>query len=300
MKFDSTALKFDMAASQVNFTFDPEGKLQGSGTVGAANLLEKLQGLTLAMEPGDADFDLDWAADGIYAGTQSMHLGKITVNQGVPGYETVLTDASLVSTAEVNDERFTNDFIVESKIENVLLPVDDFRFSTKIENLGMNGFSEIMKYTDTIDEQAFIDDPDAEIERMAKAYKQLVVPGSALHYGLELGNSEGDAKAFTKVVFQGFDDSSDPDTKATVGDLLGALTGQLDLNADLSAIAMTPLPMLLGSPGISDWLVNDGETISSKITLEKLVINANGNPIPLEMMLGEMLQMPLDASLLGQ
>jgi len=305
MKVDAEELKFDMAASEVNFTFDPEGKLQGTGTVGAASLLETVEGLTMAMEPGEADFDLDWAADGIYTGTQSVRLGKLTLNEGKPGSETILTDASLVSTADVNDERLTNDLIMESKIANSFIPVDEFRFSTKIENLAMNGFSEVMKISATLNDQAFTDEPEAALEHVAEAYKQLIVPGSGLHYGLELGNSEGDAKAFAKVVFEGSDaanatDASAFDSMATVGDLVGALSAQADLDADLSAVAMTPIPVLLGSPGISDWLVNDGETISSKITLEDLVLNVNGNPIPLEMMLGEMLQMPLDMTLLGQ
>lgn len=299
-RLDSDELTMESAPTQYNFSFDSEGLLKGTGSIGALTL-NVPDAFDLSMEPGTAAFDLDWARDGVYVGTQNLKLGKMRMSNAMTGMETILDSATLSSISSVNEERFSTGMTFDTNIVDPMIPVEHVRFSTDIDNLDMNGFSQYMSFAAKLsDDEAIASDPIAFMSEMVDVYKAIFTPGSGLQYGLELNNADGAVKASTSVIFKGDGSTSGSENIATVGDLIAAMTGKLDIDADLAALAMTPLPILLNDPSMAQWIVNDGETVKTRISVEDMIIDINGNPLPLEMMLGDMLQTPLDLSQLAE
>ena len=85
------------------------------------------------------------------------------------------------------------------------------------------------------------------------------------------------------------------DSVTTVRDLLNILTLEAHMEADVEAVISLPWPCFMGAPEAQQYIVSDGLKYTSDITVSDLIVDINGNPLSLEMMVGDMLDMPLAA-----
>ncbi len=79
----------------------------------------------------------------------------------------------------------------------------------------------------------------------------------------------------------------------TVGDLAKAFAATININADKSAIIASPLGELLGHPFALLYLNITDDKVILNASLDRLSLLVNGQTLPLELMAGEMLTVPL-------
>ena len=140
-------------------------------------------------------------------------------------------------------------------------------------------------------------DPTELLGLVGELYGAMIVPGASLDYTLAASNAGGDVAASAGIVFEGDGSASGHAAMTSVGELLRALRMTATLDADADAVAMTPAAMFLAGDALAPWIVSDGTSYRSDIAVDDLIVDINGNPLSLELMLGEALAMPLDAAL---
>jgi hypothetical protein len=121
--------------------------------------------------------------------------------------------------------------------------------------------------------------------------------GSYIGYDLSLGNAGGTADASITATFDGDGSPSGHDlltsANATYADLVRAMKFEASLTAPDEALALTPAAMFLDPAMLAPWIVADGRGLTSNILVDDMIANINGDPMPLEMMLGDELYAPL-------
>jgi len=150
-----------------------------------------------------------------------------------------------------------------------------------------------------------LDDDDALTalaQEYISAYGDMIQPGAFLSYGLTVGNAGGEAEADVKLTFEG--DGTPTGTgllvspNAVVADLLRAIRVDANVDASGDALALTPLAMMVDPASLAPWVVDEAGNLKSRIVLDDLYVDANGESMSLEMMLGEAMYEPLDLNML--
>jgi len=114
---------------------------------------------------------------------------------------------------------------------------------------------------------------------------------------LNLGNGGGKANSDFAIRFIGDGSKSGYADIVTVADILNAIEVDLNMKADKGALALTPAMMFTDSPEAQMVLADGGDHFYTKATLRGTAVELNDNFFPLQDMVGEMLDMPIEALL---
>jgi len=121
----------------------------------------------------------------------------------------------------------------------------------------------------------------------------LMVPGIVLDQALAFSNDGGVGKADFNIAFHGDGSANGRSNIFSLGDLLNAMSINIDFDADASAIMMTPLRDILLKPQIARFIDTADNKFRSKIMLENGNITINGNTTALENVFGFFLKFPV-------
>ena len=294
---DGVELNFGGIDYSLNVSDDGD-VVVGSGELGAFEVSGVEADLMLT--PGKIITDMTRAAKGIYSGTNGIDFDTFTISSDTNAViNTTLKSLSLHSVTDVDEDQLSGKTVMSiGQVDNPMVPVNAASVETTMSNLSIEG---IQGYIDTISEMAIeelvlAEDP-AVIKRILQAYLPIIGPGTGVGFNLNLSNDGGDANLSYDLAVL---DETAPAYPAqglkslvTLRDLLNVLAFEVHFNADAEAIDQTPLAMFMMSPQAQQVIVADGVTYKGDVSLNELVLDINGNPLAIEMMLGEKLDVPL-------
>lgn len=275
-----------------------EGDLSGTGS---------WPGLTFASMSGEG-VEVSWGAshdrfdyakvdDGLYVGDYMAELGDLAVTSAI-GMSGSLTGMRLSSSSELVGDAYRGEGAFDVASMDLPVALDSLRASVRVEGLAVDGLSEATRAATALDVATFSGDEaalQAAVTNYVRALSGMLRPGLAVGYGLELANAGGRAMAGVDVGWKGGDSDDGLAGMNTVGDVARAMRASATLNVDGDALALTPVGMLLDPSSLAPWIVSDAEGYRADIRVENLVMEVNGMPMPLEAMLGEVLDASLEA-----
>lgn len=287
---------FNIKESLHEFSFDPDGKLIGSGELGEL-AFSSAEGDNFTASPIKHAFDLNWIQTGIFTGTSTLALDTASLIQR-NGTVIGLNNVTYEQLATSSNGTIAYDQTIE--IADLESPVDlkTVSASNSISGVKLEAYEQAQELSNKL----IVEDADSLDEtllaELGNVYKSLIGKGASISYGFGFTNSGGAADSKVSLTFKGDDSANGMDNLATVGDLIHALQASLTVDADAAALESTPLAMLLYSPQASQVLVNENGKYTANITLDEAIVDINGQPLSLALMLQGPMEMPLDPSLL--
>ena len=271
--------------------------IKGSGQIGEITV--DGDGKLLNLSAGVITTDLTRISQSVYTGNYGIEFDKLTVSpgQGMP-LDLVLESIGVNSDTILEDDQLTSRSSIHvGKIDSPL-PLNSASLDVGVSNLSMSG---IKQYVEAINQLPVTDsilssDPEM-IKAVMSSFLSAIGPGTGLDYKLQFSNDGGNASLdFGISVIE----ESSPKypasglaSIATFRDLLNVTYLEAHLDADADAIDQTPLAMFMMSRQAQQLIVTDGTSYKVDVTLKDLIVDINGNPQSLDVMWGEMLDMPL-------
>ncbi|MBX2881226.1 MAG: YdgA family protein [Granulosicoccus sp.] len=286
----------DFGGGNYHFTSSPDGRVFGEGVLQAMSVTDDT-GMEIKVDASPTMVDLQRVAQSIYSGSYSITFPSVAVKAPATGMEFDVKDVELSSTSKIDQGLYTGDVALAVGSLNSPLPVNSANWTFSMHDFSLDG---LQKFNDTVESLSMMDPDMTAMEEqdavaaVIDAYKSLITPGIGLKNEVKVTNDGGDIELLAALSFKGDGSASGTDNLVTVRDLLLALTANVKLDADAEAVNQTPLAMMMMHPMASQYVIDDGVTYSSDIKVADLIIDANGDPQSLEMMLGGMLEMPLD------
>lgn len=269
----------------------------GSGTLGAIEFSR--EGNELSLSPGMIKTDLARISQSIYSGSYGIDFDSLSISSA----DNMSMHANLASIGFHSDTQVKGDQLSSQSLMSVgsidsMLPINAVSLESTVSNLSIKG---VQSYVDTVSQlsiaDAMLSDDPEIMKRILGAYMPMIGPGTGADFGLRFSNDGGDASLVYGISVI---DETVPAFPAnglasivTLRDLLNVLTLEAHLDADATAIDQTPLAMFMMSPQAQQVIVADGVSYKADLTLSELIVDINGNPLALEMMLGDKLDTPL-------
>lgn len=294
-QYDELNVMFD----GIDYTSTIKGdSFVGAGTIG--NLSVTSEDAELKLSAGTIETNLTRLGQAIYTGTYGVVFDDLSYTG-----EDLRTSVNLKAIALQSDTKVANDSLDSTAAFSVgeinsPMPINSAGFDVGVKGLSITGFQ---SYVDQISQIAMVDaitmsEPELVMAVM-ESYKSIIGPGSSLDYAFNVSNDGGDANISYGISIVEATSPNYPvggfDSVSTVRDVLNMVKIEAHLDADVDAIDITPLAMFMGAPQAQQYIVSDGVKYISDVSVSDLIVDINGNPLSLEMMVGEMLDMPLAA-----
>jgi len=195
-----------------------------------------------------------------------------------------------------SDEPSANLFLGVDSLDVAQVPLQAFDFET-----ALTGFSvkDMMANQELFEEISAADNPEEimfgpkGLELLRATFK----PDTKLAVKLNAISSDGNGDAAVDLWFAGNGSDDGYTGMVTAGDLAKSFAGTAVVDVDKAAIMNTPLGGMLEEPMAQAYLTITDDKVILNANLDKLVLKVNEQMIPLELMAGDMLEMPLEALL---
>jgi len=289
---------FKISESVHEFDLDPDGKLVGSGELSEFSFVSN-DGFNLSTTPIKQAFDLNWVQDGVFTGSNNLVIDKVSYAVSKSGLAVDMSDVTYEQFSEMSDGKIGYDLTLAAADVQSPVNLESVKLTSSLKGINVDSVRQAQEYSN----EMLANGPDsvdisAYMSEIGNIYKSMITKGASIGYGLGYTNEFGAADSNINLTFKGDDSVTGMDNMATVGDLVNALQASFTVDADAAALESTPLGMLLYNPQASQVLVEENGKYTSNITLDESVVNINGQPLSLALMIPEPLQMPLDPSLL--
>ena len=289
--------KADKSVYEINTTMD--GLISGNGNLNNIQILNNKNGGEVALNGASLNFDIKRVKAGSTVqslfGDAKIEFNMDEMNIVEAGRPLAsLTGARLEMEQQFSDEDPVVNFgIGAQSVESEELPIKSFDFNT-----ALNGFSvEKMKsHTAFLVRLQNAADP-AEVLLSPEGLDMIrstFTPGTKLALDLKADSTEGDTDGDVSIWFTGNDSDDGYTGMETVGDLAKAIAGTANIELDRSLLALSPMGQMLDDPIAQAYLTITDDKVILKANLDKLVLQLNDQMLPLELMGGEILQMPLE------
>lgn len=296
-QYDDVKVLFD----GIDYTSTISGdSFVGSGTVG--KLVVSAEGGELNLSEGVIDTDLTRVDQAIYTGEYGIVFDQFSFAGDNMQAGVNLKNISLVSDTKLAEGSIDSMAAFAVGEINAPIPVNSAGFDVAVKGISVAG---LQSYIDFVSQIPMLDammmsDPEVVMGLM-ESYKSLIGPGTSLDYAFNVSNDGGAAELSYGISVVDADSPNYPvngfDSVETVRDVLNMLKLEAHLDADVAAIDQSPLAMFMGAPEAQQYIVSDGIKYTADVTVSDLIVDINGNPLSLELMVGEMLDMPLAAML---
>jgi uncharacterized protein YdgA (DUF945 family) len=281
-----------------NIAVDSEGSYVGSGQWGGA-VIETPTAIVNVSEMNDS-FDYTRHSSGLYNGNYEQTYSEVRVTAPQMGLSAGIRDIAVSLLSDISDDKLSGNFAVAINDIDAPIALDSAQLKARFGGLGVDGFKQL----NTVESEMLAADFDADpaageqyVRDYLIALGAWIEAGSYIGYDLSLGNAGGTADASITATFDGDGSPSGHDlltsANATYADLVRAMKFEASLTAPDEALALTPAAMFLDPAMLAPWIVADGRGLTSNILVDDMIANINGDPMPLEMMLGDELYAPL-------
>lgn len=120
-------------------------------------------------------------------------------------------------------------------------------------------------------------------------------PDTKMSIALDAVSTDGNGNAAVDLWMAGNGSDDGYTGIATTGDLAKLIAGTALINVDKSAVMNTPLGGMLEHPMAQAYLTVSEDKVTLNASLDKLVLKLNEQIIPLELLAGDMLNIPLES-----
>ncbi|MFK7853874.1 MAG: DUF945 family protein [Granulosicoccus sp.] len=274
----------------------------GSGTVGKLVVSAADGDGELNLSEGVIQTDLTRIDQAIYTGEYGVVFDQLSFAGTSMQAGVDLKKISLVSDTKLAAGSIDSTAAFSVGEINAPIPVNSAGFDVAIKGISVAGLQSYIDFASQIPmlDAMMMSDPEI-VMGMMESYKSLIGPGTSLDYAFRVSNDGGEAKVSYGVSVVDANSPNYPvngfDSVETVRDVLNMLKLEAHLDADVAAIDQSPLAMFMGAPEAQQYIVSDGVKYTADVTVSDLIVDINGNPLSLELMVGEMLDMPLAAVL---
>ncbi len=279
---------------EVRFTIDGDQAIYGSGALKPIKAIDLNQNQELFSSEGiDLAFDMKLHESGFYQGTQAFSIANLSGTDVRTGMEYALSDFKFNAANDLSGETGNGKMLVSIGDIKSMLPVNSGSFEVTMDGLSiaaMTGFKQMMNKLENMS-QSDMEAAQTMMADYAKLMAELFQGGSSIGYKLIANNDGG--TAVTDMSINRVVDAAEFTNDTTLGDLLLSIRGEMSLDADGGAVDKTPMGFMLQAPPASDFISFDGSKYNSKIVLADNIVDLNGTPFPLDMMLGPYLEMSL-------
>ena len=285
-----------------NFVVDNTGAFAGSGHWGGA-VVESPQVIVNLSQMNDT-FNYTRHSTGLYQGSYEQSYAEVRLDVPDTGLGAAVSEVVMSMLSEVTQDNVSGDLILNINGIDAPIALDSAQFEMRVGGLGIEGIERInalesqILAADVSADATDTTDPQQLLKDYVNAFGALVKPGAYVGYELSLSNAGGTADSSITATFDGDDSTSGYDlltsSSATRGDLLRAIKIEVSLNAPDAALALTPVGMFIDPAMLAPFIVANASGLTSNIVVDDLVADVNGEQMPLELMLGEQLTMPLN------
>ena len=279
---------------EIRFTIQGNGAIEGSGSIQPLNATDLNQNQKLfSSETVDIAFDMERHEYGFYHGTQSISVANISGFDPRTGQEMAMSDFLIDGKSDMSGDMGGGEVVISVGDIKSMLPINSGSIRATVDGLSvpaMAGFRDVMNQINNLPEND-MQAAQTVMSDYAKMITGMFQGGSSITYNVTLNNDGG--AAVTDLTINRAIDAAEFTNDTSLGDLLMSLKGELTLDADGGAVDLTPMGFMLQAPPASDFISFDGNKYASKVVLADNVIDLNGTPFPLDMVVGDMLEMSL-------
>ena len=259
-------------------------------------------GSEITMGASHDRFEYREASDGLYVGEYAAELGDLRGDVAAAGMTGALSGMRLSSTSEIAGDEYRGEAAFEIGSMELPVALDSLRLHVGFDGFPVAATSEATRAATAFDVAMLSADESVMEEALASylsAVGGMLRPGLSIDYGLELANAGGRATADYAMSWAGPEGRTGLDGLETVGDLARAVKVSATIDVDDGALALTPAAMFVDADALAPWVVRDADGYRADLSIDNLVMDLNGQPMPLEMMAGEALDMSLEGLLEG-
>lgn len=294
-QYDDVNVVFD----GIDYTSTIQGdSFVGAGTVGKLSV--RADDGELIVSAGAIQTDLTRIGQAMYTGKYGVVFDDISYS----GQE--MLDSVKLKTISLNSDTTINNGSLDSMAAlsvleiNSPMPINSAGFEVAVKGLSIAGLQSYVEHASQISvvDSILMSDPDVVMD-MLESYKSVIGPGASLDYAFNVSNDGGDANVSYGISVVEASSPNYPvggfDSVSTIRDVLNMVKFEAHLDADVAAIDQSPIAMFMGAPEAQQYIVSDGIKYTADVTVSDLIVDINGNPLSLELIVGEMLDMPLAA-----
>lgn len=283
-----------------NIDVTEDGSFIGSGNWGGATVNSGDIKITIAASSDS--FNYQRVSSAVYEGSYDLSIPEVSANVSQLGMSVGARGLSAHMSSDVQSGLMSVKYSTAIADLDAPIALDSFSLEGIMGGIDIS----IMERLRDIETQITLGGFDQSEEiadqlaaQYASALGDMVKPGTYLGYTLELGNASGNASADIHVTFEGDGSPTGHDLltspSGTGADLLRALRIEMNVDAPGDVLALTPAAMFIDPAMLAPWLMVEYDgSVQGTVVMDDLVLDANGQAMPLEMMLGDRLYEPLD------
>lgn len=258
----------------------------GGGKLGRLNITnpEDSSEISIADSPFDIDIVLHKAVG--YTGDVNLAVNDLTMTS--PQRPQVSIKQLAMNTESIiDDNSLDTSLFIDVKGISSIMPISNASLNVSLDGLGVKGMSLL---NDLIQpENAELSDDQMQTE-VLKSVKDMLQPGLLMKLDLLLNNRGGDVLTDLSIAIKEEGEegmSADAlDKIVSLRDVLNVMKLNGVLNADRSALDLTPVMIFIGAAG--KYVTISDESVTSSVALEGSTLNINGVPLPLEQLIGSL------------
>lgn len=291
---DDTTARLAVAPMQWTVNQSGTGVVSGTGSWPGLSFRSKTDpDVEINLGASHDRFDYRQVDGMLYVGDYLAELGDLTASSIGTGTGGALSDMRLSSVADVVGGVYQGNAMIEIASMELPIALDSLRFQVDLDGLPSASMMKMTRAANALSFATFGADEVATekaMESYLAALASMLRPGLSMGYTMELSNAGGRAVADYDMSWAGQDGLAGLET---LGDLVRALRVTATLDVDAEAIALTPAAMFVNPAALVPWIVGDADGYRADIVIDDLIMNVNGQPMPLEAMAGPVLNRPL-------
>ena len=262
----------------------------GGGKLGTLSVTNPEDGMEISI--ADSPFDIDIVLNELvgYTGDVDFTINQVNMKSlQRPGMK--IHQIALETESKINGNTLDSSVLIDMKGILSVLPISNASLDVALNGLGLDGLNLLSELSKS---QGADLNSDQMLDEILQVFKEILLPGSLMNYELLLNNRGGDVLLDVSVAIK--EEGEDGMTAdalekvVTQRDALDVINLNGLLNADRSALDLTPAMLFLGAVG--DYITITDESVTSSITLEGSTLNVNGILLPLDQLIGS-LDVPL-------
>jgi len=232
---------------------------------------------------------------GLYDGTSMHEFANVDIQSHGEGINVKMRQVAFDTESDITGDVIDSHVGISIADLDAPIPLNSAALTFSVDGVPTKGMEEYFEKASALSyvEQMTTMDPAFLLE-MLDAYKGMFAPGVEMGYEVKTTNDGGKIDGAFKVKFVGDGSATGYDNVVTIGDAIRTLKSSINLYGDADAVNMTPLAgLMMMSPEAEQFIIVDETSYRMDAILEDFNVDVNGSPFPLQLMMGEMADMPI-------
>lgn len=285
---EKDGVAFNFAGGQGDFTVTRSGDVKGQLDLGSLAL--KSPATNAEMKSAALTIDVRPVTASIYEGTSAFQIAGVDMS-GEQAFHVDAFDFS--SSLKPNKDTFDMQLDFAAKgVSGDDIPLNSMTYGldfTGVKKTHLQQLEALQKEVNQLDDEVQI------IERVKQFYTQAIEQGVGMVHRASIDNTHGKGQFSVDMEFTGGDKIQTLSDAKTVRELIGALAVKVDIEAEKALINNSPAVIAL--PGLQQqgFIKETDDQYQLHATLKQSALVVNEMPLPIESIIGPMIDLPLTA-----